>query len=196
MGISDNHLARVRTLFGSQHIQASQIFEISACWSPPGGHSHTFLWGSSSPGAPQVPGVPPEVLLNPPTNESYKVRVWGVGGCGTWGISSLSTQAGPTHSGLLQAMGPYPTWVTRSAANGSSKKNIPVVQAGWASRYLGVLNTTWDGAGLVAAQGGLVLLGGKNSTNPVGDNPVIAEMLAPFQQVRRVGLSGLTAGVP
>lgn len=72
------------------------------------------------------------------------------------------------------ALGPYPTWVQQQGGN----RSIPVVQAGWASRYLGVLNTTWDDAGLVSASGAPLLLGGANSTNAVPDHPIVAAMIA------------------
>lgn len=61
------------------------------------------------------------------------------------------------------AEGPYPTLV----ANPASGKDIPIVQALYGSRYLGMLNTTWANGSLVAAAGAPLLLGGKNSTNPV-----------------------------
>ncbi|EFN56515.1 hypothetical protein CHLNCDRAFT_144120 [Chlorella variabilis] len=72
-------------------------------------------------------------------------------------------------------LGPYPTLVS----NPASGRTIPIVQALYASRYLGLLNTTWDRReGLVAASGGPVLLGGENSTNPVEDDPAVAARLA------------------
>ncbi|KAL4445897.1 hypothetical protein ABPG77_009096 [Micractinium sp. CCAP 211/92] len=79
----------------------------------------------------------------------------------------------PTNESTI-ALGPYPTLVANTAGN----KTIPVVQALYASRYLGVLNTTWElGRGLVAYAGTPVLLGGANSTNDVADDPVVLGML-------------------
>lgn len=79
----------------------------------------------------------------------------------------------PTNESTV-AEGPYPTLVANAAGN----KTIPVVQALYASRYLGVLNTTWElGRGLVSYSGQPVLLGGTNSTNVVADDPVVVAML-------------------
>ncbi|KAL4425700.1 hypothetical protein ABPG75_009716 [Micractinium tetrahymenae] len=79
----------------------------------------------------------------------------------------------PTNESTV-AEGPYPTLVANAAGN----KTIPVVQALYASRYLGVLDTTWElGRGLVAYSGQPVLLGGANSTDPVADDPVVVGML-------------------
>ena len=142
-----------------------------------GSHSHTLLYGSAAPGGPQVPSPIPPILASPPANESYAV------------------------------IGPYPTWVERSGA-----APLPIVQAAWASRcvgvgqplphahhpnriarpphphrhththlrYLGVLNTTFDAAdgGLLAASGAPLLLGGKNSTNYVAEDPIVAAQIA------------------
>lgn len=82
----------------------------------------------------------------------------------------------PTNESSV-AEGPYPTLVANAAGN----KTIPVVQALYASRYLGVLNTSWErgdqGHRLAAYSGQPVLLGGANSTNVVMDDPVVVGML-------------------
>ncbi len=65
-------------------------------------------------------------------------------------------------------VGLYPTLVE----NGG--KTIPIVQAYWASRYLGRLETEWtlDGT-LVHITGLPILIGGKNSTNYVPSDPEV-----------------------
>ncbi len=74
--------------------------------------------------------------------------------------------------------GPYPTIV----ANGG--KEIPVVQAQFDSRYLGVLDLTAStdfGASATGAAGRPVLLGGARSSSPVADDPAVAARVAALQ---------------
>ncbi|PSC75913.1 5 -nucleotidase isoform B [Micractinium conductrix] len=83
----------------------------------------------------------------------------------------------PTEEKTVVA-GPYPTLV----ANPVSNKTVPVLQALYASRYLGSLQTTWDASkGLVGFSGQPILLGGVNSTNPVEEN---ADVLAALDALR------------
>lgn len=53
-------------------------------------------------------------------------------------------------------------------------RQIPIVQVGWASRYLGVLSVDFDEDGELAhISGRPILLGGKASDNPVEEDPVV-----------------------
>eukprot|EP01026_Neomeris_dumetosa_P046243 TRINITY_DN3933_c0_g1_i3.p1 TRINITY_DN3933_c0_g1~~TRINITY_DN3933_c0_g1_i3.p1 ORF type:complete len:877 (+),score=140.15 TRINITY_DN3933_c0_g1_i3:196-2826(+) len=62
--------------------------------------------------------------------------------------------------------GPYPTWV--KAPDGQS---IPVVQAGWATRYLGKIQLQFNEKGEIqAAWGQPILLGGSASSNDVAED--------------------------
>lgn len=74
----------------------------------------------------------------------------------------------PPTNETTEVAGDFPTWVNNGA------KRIPVAQALYGSRYLGVLNTTWTAADgqsgglrLEGATGAPLLLGGRNSTNYV-----------------------------
>lgn len=63
--------------------------------------------------------------------------------------------------------GAYPEFV-RSFR---SDQAVPVVQAGWGSRYVGSLTVGFDSAGnLVSAEGNTILLGGEGSGNEVRMN--------------------------
>lgn len=64
-------------------------------------------------------------------------------------------------------------------------------------RYLGALNVTFDGSNkLRNASGSLLLMGGKNSTNPVPDDPEVAAQLAELKlEVRRAAVQAC-AGLP
>lgn len=70
--------------------------------------------------------------------------------------------------------GPYATIVQ------SSGKNIPIVTAYWASRYMGVVDGVFTPNGGVTIPGPLnpILLGGVNSTNNVVDDPTTAQQVA------------------
>lgn len=111
-----------------------------------GGHTHTLQWGAPAPaGEALVAGVPPPVLVSPPTNETTAPQ------------------------------GPYPTAVLNAATG----RAMPVAQALYGGRYLGLLDVALGADGRVAAVSGApVLLGGKNSTNPVEDDAVAAARLA------------------
>eukprot|EP01026_Neomeris_dumetosa_P041854 TRINITY_DN3475_c0_g1_i1.p1 TRINITY_DN3475_c0_g1~~TRINITY_DN3475_c0_g1_i1.p1 ORF type:complete len:711 (-),score=121.41 TRINITY_DN3475_c0_g1_i1:853-2985(-) len=66
------------------------------------------------------------------------------------------------------SQGDYPTMVWSEAQQG---KQIPVVQAGWASRYIGKLAVEFDGSGkLIQAWGQPILLGGSKSENNVPED--------------------------
>ncbi|MEW5298247.1 MAG: hypothetical protein WDW36_001392 [Sanguina aurantia] len=55
--------------------------------------------------------------------------------------------------------GPYPTWVQSDVQQG---RKVPVVQAGWGSRYMGRIRLTLGSDGhLISAEGEPVLLGGR-----------------------------------
>lgn len=91
--------------------------------------------------------------------------------------------------------GPYPTWVDSKVEGG---RKVPVVQAGWGSRYMGhiTLQLKPKGAPQVQAAGGPsdkagsggggkggvssfqgypILLGGSRSSNPMPEDPYIKE---------------------
>ncbi len=69
-------------------------------------------------------------------------------------------------------VGLYPTLVE----NGS--KAIPIVQAYWAGRYLGRLETQWTlGGDLVNVTGLPILMGGRNSSNYVKSDPEVGGWL-------------------
>lgn len=77
------------------------------------------------------------------------------------GVAAPALLVSPPTNETAVVAGPYPTLV--EGADGSV---IPVVQAQYASRYLGRLNATFEaGRGLVAVTGTPLLLGGRNSTN-------------------------------
>ncbi|GMH42543.1 hypothetical protein BSKO_10462 [Bryopsis sp. KO-2023] len=65
--------------------------------------------------------------------------------------------------------GPYPVWqVSRVEPN----RTIPILQASWASRYMGRAVVEFDSQGeLVSLTGAPILLGSKTSENPVEENP-------------------------
>eukprot|EP01025_Chloroclados_australasicus_P038702 TRINITY_DN3994_c0_g3_i1.p1 TRINITY_DN3994_c0_g3~~TRINITY_DN3994_c0_g3_i1.p1 ORF type:complete len:952 (+),score=128.01 TRINITY_DN3994_c0_g3_i1:219-3074(+) len=64
------------------------------------------------------------------------------------------------------AWGKYPTWIQSDFG-----KRVPVVQAGWATRYLGKLTMEFDTSGNVLnAYGQPILLGGKKSENNVPED--------------------------
>lgn len=64
--------------------------------------------------------------------------------------------------------GPYPTWVQSDVQQG---RKVPVVQAGWGSRYMGRIRLTLDSAGgLIGFEGEPVLLGGEGSERSTGQD--------------------------
>ncbi|CAD7705153.1 unnamed protein product [Ostreobium quekettii] len=68
------------------------------------------------------------------------------------------------HANTDGAWGEYPTWEWNHANNGK----VPVVQAGFASRYLGRLEVEFDDKGdLVTADGRVLLMGDSSSSNSV-----------------------------
>lgn len=74
----------------------------------------------------------------------------------------------PPTNETTEVAGDFPTWVNNGA------KRIPIAQALYGSRYLGMLNTNWTaaegqsgGLRLEGATGAPLLLGGRNSTNYV-----------------------------
>ncbi|GAB4817229.1 hypothetical protein N2152v2_004275 [Parachlorella kessleri] len=72
--------------------------------------------------------------------------------------------------------GPYPTLVK----NGD--KSIVVIQAYWASRYLGRLETEWTSEGnLLQVTGAPILLGGANSSNYVPADPATIAILNEYE---------------
>jgi 2',3'-cyclic-nucleotide 2'-phosphodiesterase (5'-nucleotidase family) len=55
---------------------------------------------------------------------------------------------------------------------------VPIVQAGWASRYVGRLVLRFDGGGkLVGVSGAPVLMGGARSSNPVPEDQGLREQI-------------------
>lgn len=76
--------------------------------------------------------------------------------------------------------GPYPTFVP---VIGNRFGAIPIVQARWAARYVGVLDIEVDEEGdLVSATGSPVLLGGAASSSPVAPDASLEEEFAPLRQ--------------
>ena len=65
----------------------------------------------------------------------------------------------------------------------SSGKAVPIVQAAWASRYMGKLSVTVGGGGgggrkkgiggILGLKGAPLLLGGLNSSNPIKSNETV-----------------------
>lgn len=85
----------------------------------------------------------------------------------------------PATNETAPVAGAYPTLVTSAGG-----KQIPIVQAYWGSRYLGVLdldvNLSGPTASVTVATTGPpepILLGGANSTNPIPDDPAAAALL-------------------
>eukprot|EP01025_Chloroclados_australasicus_P027571 TRINITY_DN27322_c0_g1_i4.p1 TRINITY_DN27322_c0_g1~~TRINITY_DN27322_c0_g1_i4.p1 ORF type:complete len:801 (-),score=68.51 TRINITY_DN27322_c0_g1_i4:1417-3606(-) len=73
------------------------------------------------------------------------------------------------------SQGDYPTMVWSEVQQG---RKIPVVQAGWASRYIGKLTVEFNSQGdVVSAQGYPILLGGHKSSNNVQENQEFARDL-------------------
>lgn len=107
-----------------------------------GAHSHSLLYGP--------PPATPDA--GDPTDDQLAAQ----------GAPKPVILASPPTNESTAVSGPYPTLIRRPDG-----RTVPVVTAMWASRYLGVLNTTWGADGLESAAGSPVLLGGANSTNPV-----------------------------
>eukprot|EP01026_Neomeris_dumetosa_P033320 TRINITY_DN2653_c0_g2_i2.p1 TRINITY_DN2653_c0_g2~~TRINITY_DN2653_c0_g2_i2.p1 ORF type:complete len:710 (-),score=61.51 TRINITY_DN2653_c0_g2_i2:1092-2912(-) len=83
---------------------------------------------------------------------------------------SQSGNAGPIlnydNGNRDMALGEYPTWI-----QSDSGKMVPVVQAGWATRYLGKLSVEFDANGnLTNAYGFPILLGGVKSENNIAED--------------------------
>ncbi|KAG2426537.1 hypothetical protein HXX76_011762 [Chlamydomonas incerta] len=102
--------------------------------------------------------------------------------------------AGDASSGQAP-QGPYPTLVT-----GPSGDQVPVVQAGSLSRYLGKIDVTVDAAGrLLSAAGAPELLGGSGSSHPVdqdaGALAAIAEAQAPVRALETQVIGTLPAAL-
>lgn len=117
-----------------------------------GGHSHSLLYGP-----------PPGETAGDPTGEALAAQ----------GSPPPPILALPPTNESTEVSGPYPTLIRRPDG-----RDLPVVTAMWASRYLGVLNTTWAPEGaLQSAAGSVVLLGDANSTNPVPADPEVQAML-------------------
>lgn len=75
---------------------------------------------------------------------------------------AMSWEGGYAHKD--EPWGDYPTWMWSDVNN----RNIPVVQAGWASRYIGRLEVEFNDDGdLIAAHGWPILLGDWGSSNHV-----------------------------
>lgn len=73
----------------------------------------------------------------------------------------------------------YPAWIDSWVEHGH---RVPIVQAGWASRYLGVLVVEFDeGGNLVHIEGKPVLLGGPASDHPVHEDPVWKEEVSEWK---------------
>eukprot|EP01025_Chloroclados_australasicus_P038703 TRINITY_DN3994_c1_g1_i1.p1 TRINITY_DN3994_c1_g1~~TRINITY_DN3994_c1_g1_i1.p1 ORF type:complete len:226 (-),score=39.50 TRINITY_DN3994_c1_g1_i1:647-1252(-) len=69
------------------------------------------------------------------------------------------------------SLGPYPTW-----EKNPDGQNIPVVQAGWATRYIGKIQIRFNSNGeVIAAQGKPILLGGSASENEVLEDQQFAQ---------------------
>jgi len=80
-------------------------------------------------------------------------------------LPSLSWDDGYPHTD--EPWGEYPTWVWSNVNN----RNIPVVQAGWASRYMGRLEVEFNDDGdLISASGWPILLGDWSSSNHVPED--------------------------
>jgi 2',3'-cyclic-nucleotide 2'-phosphodiesterase (5'-nucleotidase family) len=62
-------------------------------------------------------------------------------------------------------------------------RRIPVVQAFFGSKYIGLLKLSWTkAAGLQVEDGsGPVLLGSTSSSNPVAQDPAVAAVIAPLK---------------
>jgi 5'-nucleotidase len=75
-------------------------------------------------------------------------------------------------------LGPYPTWSRRTAANGNH--SVPIVQAYYSSKYLGLIKVDLGRRRLVPGVLPL-LLGGDNSSNPVAQD---GELLGILQRYR------------
>eukprot|EP01026_Neomeris_dumetosa_P064789 TRINITY_DN61927_c0_g1_i3.p1 TRINITY_DN61927_c0_g1~~TRINITY_DN61927_c0_g1_i3.p1 ORF type:complete len:293 (-),score=39.22 TRINITY_DN61927_c0_g1_i3:820-1698(-) len=75
------------------------------------------------------------------------------------------------------AWGKYPTWVQSDYG-----RRIPVVQAGWATRYIGKLTVEFDNRGeVVSAYGNTILLGGAKSENNVQEDNQMKKELEEWQ---------------
>eukprot|EP00803_Ostreobium_quekettii_P004612 evm.model.scf_439.3 EVM.evm.TU.scf_439.3 scf_439:22723-27051(+) len=88
----------------------------------------------------------------------------------------MSWDDGYTHKD--EQWGEYPTWMWSD----TNQRNIPVVQAGWASRYLGRLEVEFDDNGdLQSASGWPMLMGDWGSSNHVAPDPSIEEQIASWK---------------
>ncbi len=59
-----------------------------------------------------------------------------------------------------------------------ARPQVPIVQAGWATRYVGKLRLRFDGAGkLVGVSGAPVLMGGRLSSNPLPEDQGLKEQI-------------------
>lgn len=73
------------------------------------------------------------------------------------------------HAAKDNIWGSYPTWEESWVEPGRS---IPVLQAGWASRYMGRVEVEFDDNGnLLSMHGAPILLGSDSSDNPVFEDP-------------------------